>query len=332
MKFENEAPPYPCYSPTQSCQIAGNILLWQNPDGGWPKNKDWFRVLGAAERFSIATGRKAKANLSTLDNGGTWTQLAYLAQVRRHTGSRAYDPALRRGVDYLLSAQRASGGWVGSDVDAITFNDGVMVGVLGLLRQVAEDPMLQDVAGPQVLTQVRMAYARGLGCILRCQVRVDGRLTGWAQQNDHGTLLPVWGRRFEPPVLATRETTEVVAFLMEQKPASPEVEQALRGALAWLASVKLEGCRLVSFPAEPVAYPFHTSRTDYRLVKEPGAPPLWARYYDPVTHEPVFCSRDGVLLERYEDLTRERRTGYEWFGDWPSRVLKEHLLQREVHP
>ena len=47
MKFENEAPPYPCYSPAQSCQIAENILLWQNPDGGWPKNKDWFRVLGA---------------------------------------------------------------------------------------------------------------------------------------------------------------------------------------------------------------------------------------------------------------------------------------------
>jgi PelA/Pel-15E family pectate lyase len=332
MKYEHETPPYLCHAPEQCEQIAQNLLLWQNPDGGWPKNKDWFQVLGPAERGAILAGRGAKKNQSTLDNGSTWSQLAYLAQVRRHSGSKAYDLAIDRGVNYLLASQRASGGWAGSDVDAITFNDRVMVGALGTLRQVCEDASLYRDVDPHLRSRAQAAFTKGLACLLRCQVRVGGRLTGWAQQHAHATCLPVWGRSYEPPVLATRESAEIVEFLLELKPPSRAVTQAIQAALAWLASIRIEGWRLVSRQAAPIAYNYHLSTTDPALVKDPEAPPLWARYYDPVTRKPVFASREGILLGRYEDLSRERRTGYEWFGSWPEALLKDRTPARPVRP
>ena len=322
MKYEHDLPPYPTHPPEASDRIALNLLLWQNADGGWPKNKDWFQILGPAERAVLAADKGAKENRSTLDNGSTWSQLIYLAQVRRHSGTRLYDQAIGRGVAYLLAAQHASGGWAGSDVDAITFNDRVMVGVLRTLRQVAEETPLYGGVDPELRSRARAAFGKGLACLLRCQVRVDGRLTGWAQQHDHVTCLPTWGRRYEPPALASRESVEIVGFLQELMPATEDVVRAVKAARTWLASVRIDGWRLLSRPAPPVAYRYHMSAEDWALVRDPAAPPLWARFYDPITQAPVFYSREGVLLHRYEELTRERRTGYEWYGDWPAELLQ----------
>lgn len=332
MKFEREVPPYACHAPGQSGEIARNLLLWQNPDGGWPKNKDWFQVLGAAERAAVLAGRGKKADRSTLDNGSTWGQLSYLAQVRRHSGTTDCDAALLRGVEYLLAAQRPSGGWRGSDVDAITFNDQVMVGVLRTLEQVAGDPSLYGFLDARLRSRAREACVRGLACLLRCQVRVGGKLTGWGQQHDHATFRPVWGRRYEPPALAVRESCEIVEFLLELDRPSKAVVRAVRAAADWLASVRIDGRRLVSIPAEPVVYRYQLSTTDWVLVEDPAAPPLWARFYDPRSRKPVFCSREGVLLDRYEDLTRERRAGYEWLGTWPAALLRDRIPAWRARP
>jgi len=332
MQYEKELPPYSCHAPEDSAAIAQNLLLWQNPDGGWPKNKDWFQVLDPAVRARILAGRGLKKNQSTLDNGSTWGQLTYLAQVGRHSGSRAYDQAIDRGVEYLLASQCSSGGWAGSDMDAITFNDRVMVGVLRTLWQVSGDASLYGRVTPRLRARAHAAFARGLACLLRCQIRLDGRLTGWAQQHAHATYLPAWGRSYEPPALAARESTEIVEFLLELRPPSRAVTQAIQAALAWLASVRIEGWRLVSRQAEPIVYKYHLSTTDLALVKDPEAPPLWARYYNLATRKPLFYSREGILLERYEDLTRERRTGYEWLGDWPAVLLKDRTPAKSVRP
>ncbi|HWQ10991.1 MAG TPA: pectate lyase, partial [Holophaga sp.] len=321
MIYPDEQPPYPCLAQNQGGQVARNLLLWQNPDGGWPKNKDWYRILGPDERRTLVAGRGQTQNRSTLDNGSTWGQLVYLVQVRRHEGSRSYDEAIRRGLAYLLEAQNASGGWAGSDVDAVTFNDRVMVGALRALRSVAAEGPRSGSKDAGLRARARAAFDKGLACLLACQVMVDGRLTGWAQQHAHDTRLPVWGRSYEPPVLACRETAEVIAFLLELERPSADTTRAIRAALAWLDSVKLVGWRLEAREAPPIRYQYSFSRTDLVLVEDPTAPPLWARFYDPGSRKPLFYSREGVLLGRYEDLTRERRTGYEWFGNWPAALL-----------
>ena len=54
------------YTPDQFRAIADNLVAWQNPDGGWPKDVDWRAKLSIAEMNSImgVEGRRR----STFDN------------------------------------------------------------------------------------------------------------------------------------------------------------------------------------------------------------------------------------------------------------------------
>eukprot|EP01031_Cornospumella_fuschlensis_P047745 gene47745-58492_t len=58
-----------------------------------------------------------------------------------------------------------------------------------------------------------------------------------------------------------------------------------------------------------------------RLVVQPGAGPLWARYYDAKTLKPVFGDRDKSLHDDVNDISAERRNGYAWWGNWPVKTL-----------
>ena len=58
----------------------------------------------------------------------------------------------------------------------------------------------------------------------------------------------------------------------------------------------------------------------------PGlAVPLWARFYDLADNSIVLANRDGKRVATYDQIARERRTGYDWYGDWPARLLAEEL-------
>ena len=57
------------------------------------------------------------------------------------------------------------------------------------------------------------------------------------------------------------------------------------------------------------------------MVKDPAAPPLWARFYEIGTNRPIFSDRDGVVKHELADIGYERRNGYAWLGSWPARML-----------
>jgi hypothetical protein len=76
MGYEKGKAPYARYAPTQIVHIAENLLAWQNPDGGWPKNQDWLRVLDAKQLARLPAARgKATSGASSLDNRTTWPQI-----------------------------------------------------------------------------------------------------------------------------------------------------------------------------------------------------------------------------------------------------------------
>jgi PelA/Pel-15E family pectate lyase len=58
-------------------------------------------------------------------------------------------------------------------------------------------------------------------------------------------------------------------------------------------------------------------------VKDPNAPPLWARFYEIGTNRPFFCGRDGVKKYDIAEIESERRNGYAWYGAWPARLPQE---------
>jgi len=103
----------------------------------------------------------------------------------------------------------------------------------------------------------------------------------------------------------------------------PAVIRAVESAVAWFDRVKIIGLRIEEVKAEPVHFPYQWSDLERIEVRDSQAPPIWTRFYDLQTEAPIFCTRQRVITSAYTDLSRERRTGYDWYGDWPAELLEK---------
>jgi PelA/Pel-15E family pectate lyase len=319
---------YATYPPERIVEIADNVLLYQRANGGWIENQDPTRVLGAGERAAVAADR-TQPRIS-FDNRNVFSQVEYLAAVFAQTRDPRHRDASLRGLDAIFEHQLPDcGGWPHT-VPArepyhghITIADDVTTGVLGVLRRMAAGAPPFAFAAPELRARAHAAVERGDACLLRLQVMQQGAPAGWAGQYDARTLQPAQGRSYELPAIVAQETTEVVRYLMSIEAPPGEVIGAVQTAIAWLERSRLTGVRLETFAAEPVKYKYHSSTTDRRLVLDPAAPPLWARFYDLGDNSVVLANRDGKRVGAYAEIARERRTGYAWYGDWPARLLDD---------
>jgi PelA/Pel-15E family pectate lyase len=242
-----------------------------------------------------------------------------------------YRDAVVNGLEYLFSGQYENGGWPqefpnGDDYHThITFNDNAMLHVLTLLRLVAQRNELYAYLDESFVPRAADAVARGIECILGCQVVSDTQ-AGWCAQHDEVTLEPALARSYELPSLSGSEGVGIVRFLMTIDEPSPEVRDAIESAVAWFEAVKIEGIRIDSTvdASQPTG-------EDRIVVQDPSAPPIWARFYELETNRPIFSSRCEVPecesnpfhMRRYElaEIDNERRVGYSWYDDWPARLL-----------
>lgn len=306
--------------------IADRLLAYQNPDGGWPKNVDWLLNIDVDAVRSI---KGASMDRSTLDNRNVYPQIRYLVEAHKRSGEDRFMASAVRGLDFIVDEQRDSGGWRGSDVDAITYNDDVMTGVMELLLDLSQGEHPFDVVAPEQRLLAKASLDRAVDATLRCQIVVRDERTGWCQQHDHETFKPVAARSYELPAICPAETTSIVRLLMKLDSSDKRIVQAIDGAMHWLERSALIGIRLERFDIEPVRFQNHTATTDLRVVEDANASPLWARYYDIETGQPFFCNRDGTKVYALSDVALERRTGYGWYGAWPARLLSEHRSQAE---
>ena len=309
------------YGSAEAVAIAANVLRYQRHTGGWPKNIDMARPLDIAERTQLAAD--SKQNDSTIDNDATVTQLRLLARVHAATKRADFKDALVRGLRYLLAAQYANGGWpqyfpLRKDYSRyVTFNDNAMIGVMTLLGDAAAGQPPFDAVDPAMRTEAAAAVARGHKAVLQTQIRVNGRLTGWCQQYDAVTLIPAGARTYEHPSISAMETAAILIYLLKvEKPDAPTIA-AIEGAMAWLAASQIKGLRIEQKPD-----PAGPSGFDVVAVPDPGAPPVWARFYDIQTNRPIFSGRDGVIKATLAEIEIERRTGYNWYGTWPRELVE----------
>jgi PelA/Pel-15E family pectate lyase len=303
--------------------VADRMLLRQTASGGWPKNIDYRRDPGAEEIAALRS--PDRADDATIDNDATTTEIAHLARAWRRTGHAPYLEAAGRGVEYLLQAQYPNGGWPQFHPDHsgyrrhVTLNDDAMVQAIGLLQDVAEGR--GDLAALQARYGVRAGAAvrRGLDCLLEAQVRIDGVPTIWAQQYDVDTLQPAPARSYELPALAVSESVGVLRLLMRQADPSPRMKAAILAAVQWLESHRQPDLALLR-----IDDPAQESGRDVLLVEAPGAS-LWARFHDLETQRPLFADRDGRRRDSLAEVSNERRTGYAWYGTWPSKLLQQEF-------
>ena len=305
------------YGTADARRIADRVLEHQRADGGWPKNTD---MTVAPDRAVLAAARTRPD--STIDNGATVTEMRMLARVYRASAEPRFRDALLAGLDYLLAAQYANGGWpqfypLRTDYSRyITFNDNAMINVTTLLSDVAAGRDEWSFVDGIRRGRSRAAVEKAVDVILRAQIRVDGRLTAWCAQHDGVTLEPRKARAYEHPSLSGQETVGIIRFLMSREKPDTRVVEAIEAAVSWLKAVQIDGLRV-----EQRRDPSLPEGRDVVAVADPSAPPLWARFYEIGTNRPIFSGRDGVIRYSLAEIEHERRIGYAWLGTWPAKLL-----------
>jgi PelA/Pel-15E family pectate lyase len=309
---------YERYDIDDVTEIADNLLKFQNADGGWPKNIDWLGKLNYDEVWKRLSNFEKK---STCDNRNTYTQIEYLSKVYTESEEEKYRDAAVRGLNFILSTQNESGGWRGADVDAITFNDELMTGIMNLFLDIEERRTHYQWIGKDLMVRIEESLRRALDVTLKCQIVVNGKKTGWCQQHDHKTLLPVKARSYELPSIASLETTSIIEFLMRFDHPDQDIIDAINSAVVWLEDSKIYGIRLERITIDHRDINENYKRSDVKAIKDEKALPIWSRYYEIETNQPFFCNRDGIKVYSLEEVDQERRIGYAWYGYWPARLL-----------
>jgi PelA/Pel-15E family pectate lyase len=318
------------YQTDEAARIADQLVLYQKVNGGFEKNSDLSLILTQTEKDKI-TSTKSNISETTIDNGTTYTQLAYLAKLITGSLQKTSPPsnhqkhleAFFKGFDYLLSSQYANGGFPQffplkeGYYTHITYNDDAMIGILHFLKDIAEKKDDYKFVDEERCAKAEQSIAKGLEVLLKTQVKVDGVKTVWCAQHDEVTLEAAPARNFEPISLSGSESVGIVKYLMEIKNPSPEIINAIESAVKWFEKSKITGIQIETMPLKDSPRGF-----DRIVVEDKDAPPLWARFYDILTNRPIFMGRDKVAKNSLMEIEIERRTGYNYYTNQPQKLLE----------
>ena len=304
---------------TPAAKRLGQVLVtYQTPAGGWSKRINFTRPRAQGESFS------ADDNWSwvgTLDNGGTTEQLRFLGVLLAAQPDSTLQRSFTNGVRYLLAAQMPNGCWpqvyplMGSYHDAITFNDDASINAVRIFEAIARGDY--QFLPASVADSARSGIERTTQCILRTQVSINGFKTVWGAQHDPLTWQPVKARAYEHASLSGRESAAILDFLMRIPNPSDSVQAAVHAAAAWFRANAING---------------YTYQMRGELVRQSGAGPIWARFYELGTYRPIFSDRDGVVRYNLSEVGEERRRGYGWYTDEPISTLRRYERWARNYP
>jgi len=316
------------YPPTEFEKIADNILLYQKVNGGWPKNYDMQAILTSEQETAVI---QSKSILNTcFDNSATFSHLNYLAKAFSFSKKEKYKIAFIEGIKFILSAQYSCGGWPQFYPDTsgyrkyITFNDGAMIGVMKVLQRIVNRDDEYNILDKELFENVFISFEKGIGCILNSQIKESDTLLAWCQQHDNITFKPKEARSYEPAAICNGESSDIVEFLMSLKKPSERIIKSIQCAVSWFKSSKIFGIKVETISAPYSEYQYRNSDQDKIVVEDTNAKPIWARYYSLETHIPIFCNRDGNIVNSFSEVERERRIGYAWYVYDPQVVLDNY--------
>lgn len=322
-----EQPATPAATSQTGDPVADNMLLYQRSNGGWPKHfkdkvVDYKKTLSSAELEELKAGYE-KGIDATIDNNATTKEIKYLVSAYKTHKIKSYLDAATKGIDYLLKAQYANGGWpqfypdFSSYRSQVTYNDNAMVNVLTVMQDIAEGKNDFDVIDKSYVAKCNAAVQKGIDCIIKTQYKQNGILTSWCAQYNAKTLVPEMARKFELASLSGSESVTIVRFLMRQQNPTKEMIAAVNGAVDWFNKVKIVGYNWVEVKA-----PNEPSGRDKILVKDDNSI-IWARFYDLQTNEPIFVGRDSQPKKTIAEVENERRIGYAYYVTNPLKLISE---------
>jgi len=312
------------FASNEAKQIAENVLLYQRNIGGWPKNIQMQNPLSEVEKQKLIALKSDTKDVTT-DNGATYQEMLFLSKMYAQIQDERYQKAFLAGLDYILEAQYENGGWPQfyplkkGYYTHITYNDDSMVNILYVLKHCIDKTDYYSIKLPEAtIERAKIAFDKGIDCILKTQFEQNGVLTAWCAQHDEVTLLPANARAYELASLSGKESAKIVLLLMSIENPSPEIVTAVNSAVTWFEKTKITDLR-----EERVPVP-NSKIVEKVMVKDANATPLWARFMELEDNTPFFCDRDGIKKASIAEIGQERRTGYAWYTNEPKEVLKKY--------
>ncbi|SEO62139.1 pectinesterase [Flavobacterium sp. CF108] len=305
-------------------KIAENVLLYQRGIGGWPKNIQMQNELTSSQKKELLEIKKTTKETTT-DNGATTQEMLFMSKMYAQVKDERYKESFLKGLNYLLEAQYANGGWPQfyplkkGYYTHITYNDDSMVRILNVMKEVAEETDFYSIKpSKEIAAKTKTAFNKGIDCIIKTQYKQNGVLTAWCAQHDEVTLLPAKARAYELPSLSGKESAKIVLLLMSIQKPSSEIITAVKSANIWFEKTKitnLEEKRVLNDAGKII---------DKKMISVQNASPIWARFMELDNNEPFFSDRDGIKKKALDEIGAERRNGYAWYTDEPKEVLKKY--------
>jgi PelA/Pel-15E family pectate lyase len=309
-----------------------NITTWQMPHGGFSKeSEDWYESpWDGAKKRSVTQG-EGGVDLGMFDNSATVDEVRFLAVLYKSSTNvsnrSAFKASVGKAIGFILASQYPSGGWPqmypsrGSGSTAYsnlaTFNDNAMIRVMVLVKDILDRkaPFDNDLVEAGRLPALKTALDRGVDFILKSQIRTQGVLTGWCQQHDPVTYAPKAARSYELPSKSGSESVGITAFLMNWPDQDTSVRIAVSSALAWYAQVE------------------HKDRAySNGTISTKAGSSIWYRFYNLEDNRPFFCDRDGIKVYDLTLVSEERRTGYQWAGEYGKPLLQRREEYLKAYP
>lgn len=312
------------WSSAEAIRITNNVLLYQKDCGGWSKNINMQLVLTAAQKTALIVD-KPKNTEACIDNSACLYELLYLSKVYKAISNDSIKNVIKtsftKGILYYLKAQYANGGWPqfyplkSGYYTRITYNDNAMVNVMNNLKHIyLKDTYYSITLSDSIANAAKIAFDKGVNCILKTQYIQKNKLTTWCAQHDEKTLLPANARAYELASLSGAESANIIKLLMGLSTQSKEIKRAIYSAVAWYDGARIKGQRLESFTNSD-------GLSDKRVVLDATAADMWARFYTLSGNRPFFCDRDGIMKFSLAEIGYERRNGYSWYNTSGNDVM-----------
>lgn len=301
-------------------QYTYNMTTWQISNGGF------YKAMADKYKSAYAGGQKSEwrskdgGDLGTIDNNATIQEMRLLAVRYKETTNSNYKATFKssfnKALNFILTMQRSTGGlpqvWPkrGNYSDHVTLNDNAMVRAMVTMMDIANrtSPFDSDIIDDATRNKMKSALDKAVDYLLKAQIVNNGNLTVWCAQHDTANYAPRPARAYELESKSGSESAGVVWFLMNWPEQTEAIQKAVKGAIAWYKKTRVVG--------------LYFNKKAGTFEQRDGNV-LWYRFYEVNNDNYFFCDRDGASTKTqdFTKISEERRTGYQWAGDYGSALL-----------
>jgi PelA/Pel-15E family pectate lyase len=310
-------------------QYTYNMTTWQIDNGGF------YKAMAESYKNRYSGGQKSGwrsatgGDVGTIDNDATVQEMRLLAVRYKETTNASYKATFKtsfnKAVNFLLTMQRASGGlpqvWPKRNdySDHITLNDNAMVRAMVTMMDIANktSPFDSDIIDDATRSKMNGALEKAINYLLKAQIVNNGTPTVWCAQHDTANYAPRPARAYELESKSGSESAGVVWFLMNWPNQTEAIQKAVKSAIAWYKKTRVVG--------------LYFNKKQGRFEEREGNV-LWYRFYEVNNDNYFFCDRGGASTKT-QDFTRiseERRTGYQWAGDYGTALISTEKAYLEA--